>query len=182
MPFWDAVVAEAGDEFPAVELSSMHVDALAALFVLEPASLDVVVASNLFGDILSDLGAALVGGIGMGPSANLDPSRRNPSMFEPIHGTAPDIAGRGVANPVGQIWSAAMMLRHLGHEDAGAAIMDAIAAVLAAGETRTPDLGGEASTAAVTDAILAELAAPNGDGRRERDPAVEMVAAGASYV
>jgi tartrate dehydrogenase/decarboxylase/D-malate dehydrogenase len=157
MPFWDEVVAAAAADYPEVELRSVHVDALAAAFVLEPRELDVVVASNLFGDILSEVGAAIVGGIGLGPSANLDPTRRHPSMFEPIHGSAPDIAGRGLANPIGQIWATAMMLEHLGESAAAAAAMHAIAAVLADAEL-TPDLGGKASTSKVTDAVLGRLA------------------------
>jgi tartrate dehydrogenase/decarboxylase/D-malate dehydrogenase len=160
MPFWDRVVEEVAAEYPDVALQSMHIDALAGLFVLHPERLDVVVASNLFGDILSDLGAAISGSIGMGPSANLNPERRHPSMFEPIHGSAPDIAGEGVANPIGQIWSAAMMLTHLGHLEAGDAVVDAIAAVLRAGRVRTPDLGGAAGTAELTDAIIGALQSP----------------------
>jgi tartrate dehydrogenase/decarboxylase / D-malate dehydrogenase len=156
MPFWDEVVETAAADFPEVELRSVHVDALAAAFVLEPRELDVVVASNLFGDILSELGAGIVGGIGLGPSANLDPTGRYPSMFEPIHGSAPDIAGRGLANPTGQIWAAAMMLEHLGEGDAAAATMDAIAAVLA-GDVLTPDLGGTATTGELTAAVIGAL-------------------------
>ena len=162
MPFWDRVVGELALEYPDVAVDSLHIDALAALFVLHPDRLDVVVASNLFGDILSDLGAAISGSIGMGPSANLNPERRHPSMFEPIHGSAPDIAGLGVANPVGQIWSAAMMLEHLGHPQASTAIVDAIAAVLRVGDVRTPDLGGTATTTEFTDAILRALPSPAG--------------------
>jgi tartrate dehydrogenase/decarboxylase / D-malate dehydrogenase len=156
MPFWDEVVEAAARDHPGVELRSVHVDALAAAFVLEPGELDVVVASNLFGDVLSEVGAAIVGGIGLGPSANLDPTRRHPSMFEPIHGSAPDIAGRGLANPIGQVWAAAMMLEHLGEADAAAAAMAAIGAVLADGP-RTPDLGGSATTAEVTAALVGAL-------------------------
>ncbi|MBS1862102.1 MAG: tartrate dehydrogenase [Actinobacteria bacterium] len=177
MPFWDAAVRSVAAEFPAVELRSVHVDALAAAFVLEPAELDVVVASNLFGDILSEIGAAVVGGIGIGSSANLDPTGRHPSMFEPIHGSAPDIAGLGIADPIGQIWSAAMMLRHLGEVAAAGAIMASIEAVLAAGEVLTPDLGGSARTAAVTAAVVERLAATDGDAG---GAPVEMVAAGGS--
>ena len=153
MPFWDEVVAEVGSEYPDVELTRYHVDALAALLVLDPARFDVVLGSNLFGDILSDLTAALAGSIGIAPCGNLDPSRRHPSMFEPIHGSAPDIVGRGIANPLGQIWSAAMMLEHLGEVSAAAGIERAIEAVLAAG-IRTPDLGGSHGTDEVTDAVI----------------------------
>ena len=165
MPFWDRVVDEVGAEHPAVTIESMHIDALSALFVLHPERLDVVVASNLFGDILSDLGAAVSGSIGMGPSANLNPERRFPSMFEPIHGSAPDIAGRGVANPIGQIWSGAMMLDHLGHPEAAQGIVEAIASVLRDGAVRTPDLGGEATTTQFTQAILGALRSPTALGR-----------------
>jgi tartrate dehydrogenase/decarboxylase/D-malate dehydrogenase len=153
MPFWDEVVSEVGSEYPDVELTRYHVDALAALLVLDPARFDVVLGSNLFGDILSDLTAALAGSIGIAPCGNLDPSRRHPSMFEPIHGSAPDIVGRGIANPLGQIWSAAMMLEHLGEVSAAAGIERAIEAVLAAG-IRTPDLGGSHGTDEVTDAVI----------------------------
>lgn len=153
MPFWDEVVFEVGSEYPDVELTRYHVDALAALLVLDPARFDVVLGSNLFGDILSDLTAALAGSIGIAPCGNLDPSRRHPSMFEPIHGSAPDIVGRGIANPLGQIWSAAMMLEHLGEVSAAAGIERAIEAVLAAG-IRTPDLGGSHGTDEVTDAVI----------------------------
>ena len=157
MPFWDRVVADVGASFPEVALVSMHADALAARLVLSPGDLDVVVASNLFGDILSDLGAALMGSIGMGASANLDPSGRSPSMFEPIHGSAPDIAGQGVANPVGQIWSLSMMLDHLGYPKPAAAIVRSIERVLVEGDTLTPDLGGGATCVAVAEAIASRV-------------------------
>jgi tartrate dehydrogenase/decarboxylase/D-malate dehydrogenase len=146
LPFWDEILEEVSQEFPDVTLSKMHVDALAAEFVLHPDRLDVVVGSNLFADILSDIAAAVVGGIGMAPSANLDPTRQFPSMFEPVHGSAPDIAGRGIANPIGQVWSAAMMLRHLGELDAADAIERAIATVLMEKALHTGDLGGSAVT------------------------------------
>jgi tartrate dehydrogenase/decarboxylase / D-malate dehydrogenase len=157
MPYWDEIVAEVGAEYPAVRTDNFHIDALAAYFVTRPESFDVVVGSNLFGDILSDLAAAVMGGIGMAPAANLNPERRYPSMFEPVHGSAPDIAGRGIANPVGQIWTAKMLLDHIGKEELGSALLNAIEAVLAAGEVRTPDLGGTASTSAMGDAIVAAL-------------------------
>jgi tartrate dehydrogenase/decarboxylase/D-malate dehydrogenase len=158
MPFWDEIVHEVAQEYDDVQTSQQHIDALSAYFVQRPQELDVVVASNLFGDILSDLGAAVVGGIGIAPSANLNTRKEMPSMFEPVHGSAPDIAGRGVANPLGQIWSGALMLQHLGHEEAGTAIVDAIATVLAEGGPRTPDLGGTATTTDVTKAITEALA------------------------
>ncbi len=162
MPFWDEVVRETAASRPGVELKEYHIDALAALFVLDPGRFDVVVASNLFGDILTDLGAAIIGSIGIAPSANLNPEGDHPSMFEPVHGSAPDIAGQGIANPLGQIWAASMMLDHLGHEDAGRAIMTAIGEVLQSG-IRTPDLGGSASTVEVGTAVLEAL----GDGGKQ---------------
>jgi tartrate dehydrogenase/decarboxylase/D-malate dehydrogenase len=157
MPFWDEIFREHSAEHPGVEADQYHIDALAAAFVLDPRRFDVVVASNLFGDILSDLGAAIAGSIGIAPSANLNPEGAFPSMFEPVHGSAPDIAGRGVANPIGQIWSGAMMLEHLGYAQAGEAIVRAIAQVLADTPVRTPDLGGRASTHEVSDQILEAL-------------------------
>jgi tartrate dehydrogenase/decarboxylase/D-malate dehydrogenase len=156
MPFWDEVFGEVAAGFPDVETRELHIDALAAELVLHPDRLDVVVGSNLFGDILSDLGSAAAGSLGLAPSANLNPEREHPSMFEPIHGSAPDIAGRGIANPIGQIWSGALMLDHLGHPEAAAATVTAIERTLADG-VRTRDLGGTAGTAEVTNAILAAL-------------------------
>lgn len=157
LPFWDEVVAERAAAYPDVQVDSEHIDALAAKFVLQPQRFDVVVGSNLFGDILSDLAAAVAGSIGIAPSANLDPTREFPSMFEPVHGSAPDIAGKGVANPVGAVWSAAMMLDHLGFPEAAADVLAAMEATLAQPQTRTRDLGGTASTAEVTAALVAEL-------------------------
>lgn len=157
LPFWDEVVAERGARYPEVRLDSEHIDALAAKFVLQPQRFDVVVASNLFGDILSDLAAAVAGSIGIAPSANLDPTKQNPSMFEPVHGSAPDIAGQGIANPIGAVWSAALMLGHLGHPAAADDVMTAVTATLADPATRTADLGGTASTAEVTEALIAAL-------------------------
>jgi tartrate dehydrogenase/decarboxylase/D-malate dehydrogenase len=157
MPFWDEVVTEIAAEYADVAVELVHIDALAAYLVTRPGSFDVVVGSNLFGDILSDLAAATIGGIGIAPAANLNPERRFPSMFEPVHGSAPDIAGRGVANPIGQIWTAKMLLDHLGKAELGAALLDSIEAVLSAGAVRTPDLGGRATTREMGDAILAEL-------------------------
>ncbi|MFD4597935.1 tartrate dehydrogenase [Streptomyces sp. NPDC058464] len=154
MPFWDELVAERAAGHPEVTWDQEHIDALAAKFVLDPGRFDVVVASNLFGDILSDLAAAVAGSIGIAPSANLNPERDHPSMFEPVHGSAPDIAGRGIANPLGAIWSAALMLDHLGHAEAAARITDAIAAVLATAPVRTPDLGGTATTREFTEALV----------------------------
>jgi tartrate dehydrogenase/decarboxylase/D-malate dehydrogenase len=157
MPFWDEVVAERAAAFPDVEWRSEHIDALAAKFVLQPGSFDVVVASNLFGDILSDLAAAVAGSIGIAPSGNLDPTRTHPSMFEPVHGSAPDIAGKGVANPVGAVWSASMMLDHLGHGAAAQELLAAVESTLRESGTRTRDLGGTAGTEQVTEALVDAL-------------------------
>ncbi len=154
MTFWDELVAERAKWHPQVTWDQEHIDALAAKFVLEPGRFDVVVASNLFGDILSDLAAAVAGSIGIAPAANLNPERDFPSMFEPVHGSAPDIAGRGIANPLGAISSAAMMLDHLGHPEAAQDVTNAITAVLAETDLRTPDLGGTASTTEFTDKLL----------------------------
>ena len=160
MPFWDEVVRERAALHPEVELVEEHVDALAAKLVLRPESFDVIVASNLFGDILSDLAAAVTGSIGIAPSANLDPTRENPSMFEPVHGSAPDIAGKGLANPIGMLWSAALMLEHLDAVHAAARLMGAIEQTLADPATRTRDVGGTASTEEVTTAVVDLLATP----------------------
>ncbi|TDC40680.1 tartrate dehydrogenase [Micromonospora sp. 15K316] len=159
MPFWDEVVAERAAAFPDVRWRSEHIDALAAKFVLQPGSFDVVVASNLFGDILSDLAAAVAGSIGIAPSGNLDPTRTYPSMFEPVHGSAPDIAGKGVANPLGAVWSAAMMLDHLGHPAAAQELVAAMESTLRSPGTRTRDLGGTADTREVTAALVARIRA-----------------------
>ncbi len=154
MPFWDEVVAEVVEQAGDVTLDKMLIDALAARVVLKPLSLDVIVASNLFGDIISDLAAAAAGSIGVAPSGNINPPKEHPSMFEPVHGSAPDIAGQGVANPVGQMWAAAMMLEHLGEAEAGAQLIAAFEAALTDG-VRTGDLGGTASTSEFTEAVLA---------------------------
>ena len=158
MPFWDERVAAMAAHYPEVRRDQYHIDILAAHFVLHPDWFDVVVASNLFGDILSDLGPACTGTIGIAPSANLNPERRFPSLFEPVHGSAPDIAGRGIANPIGMIWSGALMLEHLGHSEAGHEIVRAIERVLAdPSAPRTPDLGGTATTVAMGEAIAEAL-------------------------
>ncbi len=153
MPFWDEITKEVAAGFSEVEWRLMHIDALAAYFVLRPEELDVVVASNLFGDILSDLGGAVMGSIGMAPAANLNPERKYPSMFEPVHGSAPDIAGKGIANPIGQSWTLAMMLEHFGEQELAAKVVTAIEDCLEAG-VKTLDLGGQATTKEVTDAIV----------------------------
>ncbi|WP_166390193.1 tartrate dehydrogenase [Nocardioides ochotonae] len=159
MPFWDEVVRERAAAHPDVRWDSELIDALAAKIVLEPGRFDVIVASNLFGDILSDLTAAVAGSIGIAPSANLDPTREHPSMFEPVHGSAPDIAGKGIANPIGTVWSAVLMLDHLGHGEAAAHLMDAVRRSLREPATRTRDLGGSASTAEVVEALVAAVRA-----------------------
>lgn len=159
MVFWDEVFKSLQQEYPQVACRQYHVDALAARMITAPESLDVVVGSNLFGDILTDLGGALQGSLGIPPSGNINPERRYPSLFEPVHGSAPDIAGKGIANPIAAIWAASMMLDHLGHEDSAALLMRAINAVTAAGQFLTPDLGGSATTAEVGEAIRTQLRA-----------------------
>lgn len=161
MPYWDERFEEVGTRYPQVRRDQFHIDILTANFVLKPDHFDVVVASNLFGDILSDLGPACTGTIGIAPSANINPTGDYPSLFEPVHGSAPDIAGRGIANPIGQIWSAAMMLDHLGHRDAAAGVIQAIEDVLetgAANNTLTPDMGGNSTTEELGAAIAARVA------------------------
>jgi tartrate dehydrogenase/decarboxylase/D-malate dehydrogenase len=157
MPFWDERFRAAAAEFPDIQTSQYHIDILTAHFVQHPDWFDVVVASNLFGDILSDLGPACAGGIGIAPSANLNPEREFPSMFEPVHGSAPDIAGKGVANPIATLWSVAMMLEFLGEPAAAKALMAAIEAVTGEGKVLTRDLGGKAGTKEFTDAVLQRL-------------------------
>jgi len=157
MVFWDEVFADVAREYPEIEASQYHVDAFSARFVTHPHTLDVVVGSNLFGDILSDLGGALMGSLGLPPSASINPAGGVPGIFEPVHGSAPDIAGQGIANPIAAIWSASMLLDDVGEPDAAAAIMRAIEAVTSAGTARTPDLGGNATTSDVGDAVIAAL-------------------------
>jgi tartrate dehydrogenase/decarboxylase / D-malate dehydrogenase len=158
MPFWDECFQTMAREYPDVRTDQYHIDILTAHFVKHPDWFDVVVGSNLFGDILSDLGPGVVGSIGIAPSANLNPEKDFPSMFEPVHGSAPDIAGRGLANPIGQIWSGAMMLRHLGEAAAADAVEGAIRQVLAKASVRTPDLGGRSTTKDVGEAIASVVA------------------------
>jgi tartrate dehydrogenase/decarboxylase/D-malate dehydrogenase len=160
MVLWDEVVADVAKEFPDVELKKYHVDALCARMVTHPQTLDVIVASNLFGDILTDIGSAISGSLGVGPGGNINPDRTTPSMFEPIHGSAPDIAGRGIANPIAAIWAGAMMLDHLGERSAHDRILQAIESVLAGERVKTPDLGGKATTADMTSAVTAALMQP----------------------
>jgi tartrate dehydrogenase/decarboxylase/D-malate dehydrogenase len=159
MPYWDERFAAMGKQYPQVKTAQYHIDGLTIQMVLNPQRFDVIVASNLFGDILSDLGPATAGTIGIAPSGNINPERAFPSLFEPVHGSAPDISGRAIANPIGQIWSGAMMLEHLGEQDAGAAIVKAIEHVLESGSDapRTPDIGGNASTSDLGKAIAAAL-------------------------
>ncbi len=153
MVFWDEVFAEVSRDFPEIGSAKYHVDALAARFITNPETLDVVVASNLFGDILTDLGGALQGSLGIPPSANIDPTRRYPSMFEPVHGSAPDIAGKGIANPLAAIWAGQLMVEFLGHRDAANLLMLAIEHVTRSGAVLTPDLGGRATTQEVGEAV-----------------------------
>ena len=163
MVMWDEIAEIVRKEYPGVEYRKYHVDALAARMVTHPQTLDVLVTSNLFGDILTDIGSAISGSLGIAPGANINPTRAHPSMFEPIHGSAPDIAGRGIANPIGAIWAGALMLDHLGHRDVHDRILGAIERVVAVGAVRTPDLGGSASTRQVADAVVAEMAVGVGD-------------------
>ena len=160
MPFWDERFQVIAKNYPHIKADQYHIDILSAHFVSHPDRFDVVVGSNLFGDILSDLGAAVVGSMGLAPSANLNPEREFPSMFEPVHGSAPDIAGQGIANPVAQIWSGAMMLEHLGETKAARAVEQATFKVIAGGGTLTRDIGGTAGTQDMGKAIAAEVSAP----------------------
>jgi tartrate dehydrogenase/decarboxylase/D-malate dehydrogenase len=157
MAFWDEVFEEMACEYPDISTERVHVDALTMFLVTRPHRYDVIVASNLFGDILSDLGAAVCGGIGLAPGANLNPERHYPSMFEPIHGSAPDIAGQGVANPIAAIMAAGLMLEFLQEDKAAALLRGAIEAILSEGKMRTPDLGGDSSTSKVGDVICEKI-------------------------
>jgi len=157
MVLWDEVAESIRPEFPDVQFRKYHVDAIAARMVTHPGTLDVVVASNLFGDILTDIGSAISGSLGIAPGANINPERNYPSMFEPIHGSAPDIAGKKIANPIGAIWAAALMADHLGHADVHDRILGAIERVVAEARVRTPDLGGTATTGEMAEAIRSEI-------------------------
>jgi tartrate dehydrogenase/decarboxylase/D-malate dehydrogenase len=159
MVMWDEVVGEVARDFPDVTFRKYHVDALAARMITAPQTLDVIVASNLFGDILTDVGAAISGSLGVAPSGNINPDRTTPSMFEPIHGSAPDIAGKGIANPIASIWAGAMMLDHLGEHGAHDSILRAIERVIGDERVKTPDLGGRATTAEMTKAVTSALTA-----------------------
>ncbi|MBP3883330.1 MAG: tartrate dehydrogenase, partial [Olsenella sp.] len=166
MVFWDQIFEEVGREYPDVETHSYLVDAASMLMVKDPGRFQIVVASNLFGDILTDLGAAIAGGMGLAAGANLNPERSFPSMFEPIHGSAPDIAGRGIANPLAAIWSASQMLDHLGYEEWGSLVLEAIEQVLADKSVLTPDLGGKSTTSAVGDVVVEKLKSLFADGAK----------------
>jgi tartrate dehydrogenase/decarboxylase/D-malate dehydrogenase len=159
MVLWDEVVGEVAKEFPDVKYQKFHVDAIAARMITHPQTLDVIVASNLFGDILTDIGSAISGSLGVGPGGNINPERTTPSMFEPIHGSAPDIAGKGIANPIAAIWAGAMMLDHLGERAAHDRILAAIESVIGSEAVKTPDLGGRATTADMAKAVTAALVA-----------------------
>ena len=157
MVLWDEVAEIVRQDYPSVDYRKYHVDALAARMITHPQTLDVMVTSNLFGDILTDIGSAISGSLGIAPGANINPTREHPSMFEPIHGSAPDIAGQGIANPIGAIWAGALMLEHLGHRDLHDKILGAIERVVSTGKVRTPDLGGSSKTKEVADAIVGEM-------------------------
>jgi tartrate dehydrogenase/decarboxylase / D-malate dehydrogenase len=161
MVMWDDIAAEVAAEFPDVTWDKMLVDAMTMRMILKPKTLDTIVATNLHADILSDLAAALAGSLGIAPTANLNPEHRFPSMFEPIHGSAFDITGKGIANPIGTFWTACMMLDHLGEKDAAARLMRAIERTTADPSLHTPDLGGSANTRQVTDAVIASIRADN---------------------
>jgi tartrate dehydrogenase/decarboxylase/D-malate dehydrogenase len=156
MPFWDEVFVEVSKKYPEIPVQTNHIDALCAFMVTKPQTLDVVVASNLFGDILTDVGAAIMGSIGIAPAANINLNGNYPSMFEPVHGSAPDIFGKGIANPIGQIWTGKMMLDYLGEPELGNMLLECVEEVLVDG-VKTPDLGGTSSTGETADAIIAKL-------------------------
>ncbi|PTM59439.1 tartrate dehydrogenase [Desmospora activa] len=156
MPFWDEVFEAVSQDYPDVSTDSQHIDALAAFFVTHPQKFDVIVASNLFGDILTDIGAAIMGSVGIAPAANINVNGKYPSMFEPVHGSAPDIIGKGIANPIGQIWTAKMMLDHFGQEEMGQLLLDVIEEVLQEGYL-TPDIGGKCTTQELTQAIITKM-------------------------
>jgi tartrate dehydrogenase/decarboxylase/D-malate dehydrogenase len=157
MVLWDEVAERVRTDYPSIEYRKYHVDALAARMITHPHTLDVMVTSNMFGDILTDIGSAISGSLGIAPGANINPERTYPSMFEPIHGSAPDIAGKGIANPIGAIWAGALMLDHLGRRDLHDRVVSAIERVVASGKVLTPDLGGQATTRDVADAIRHEI-------------------------
>ena len=157
MVFWDKIFDEVRAQYPDMESRQMHIDALSGFFIMHPERLQMVVASNLFGDILTDLGSAMLGSIGISPSGNINPEKRYPSMFEPIHGSAPDIAGKGIANPVGTFWAIAMMLEELGEKPSADLLMAAVCRVLKEGRETTPDIGGRGTTTSMTDAVISAI-------------------------
>jgi tartrate dehydrogenase/decarboxylase/D-malate dehydrogenase len=157
MTLWDEVAEGVRKDYPGIDFRKYHVDALAARMVTHPQTLDVMVTSNLFGDILTDIGSAISGSLGIAPGANINPERTHPSMFEPIHGSAPDIAGKGIANPIGAMWAGALMLEYLGRKDLHDKVLGAIERVVASGKVRTPDLGGTSTTQDVATAITREI-------------------------
>jgi tartrate dehydrogenase/decarboxylase/D-malate dehydrogenase len=167
MPFWDRVFDDVAHEYPDVRTDSIHLDALLALLIRDPSRFDVIVASNLFGDLLTDLTAALMGSIGLAPSGNLNVVGDMPSMFEPVHGSAPDIVGQGIANPLGQVWAAVMMLEHLGATDSASALLTAMEGAIA-DDCVTPDMGGLLSTADVGRAVVRRIQSLNGHGASPR--------------
>lgn len=158
MPFWDEVFEDVAKEYPDIQTDSQHIDALAAFFVTRPEKFDVIVGSNLFGDILTDIGAAIMGSVGIAPAANINVNGKYPSMFEPVHGSAPDIIGKGIANPIGQIWTAKMMLDHMGEEEIGTVLLDVVESVTNDGII-TPDIGGKYTTQEVTAEVINRLKA-----------------------
>ncbi len=157
MVFWDRIFDEVRAGYGEITSAQMHIDALAGYFIMHPERLEVVVASNLFGDILTDLGSAMLGSIGISPSGNINPEGKYPGMFEPIHGSAPDIAGKGIANPLGTLWAIQMMLEELREKESAGLLMQAMENILAAGKVMTPDIGGKATTSEMTDAVIAEI-------------------------
>ncbi|MFP3887931.1 tartrate dehydrogenase [Priestia filamentosa] len=156
MPFWDSVFEDVSKDYPEIQTDSQHIDALAAFFVTRPHQFDVIVASNLFGDILTDLGAGIMGSVGVAPAANINVNGKYPSMFEPVHGSAPDIVGKGIANPIGQIWTAKMMLDHFGEQELGSVLLDVVESVTN-DSILTPDVGGNYTTEEVTNEIIKRL-------------------------
>ncbi|MFC3040407.1 tartrate dehydrogenase [Virgibacillus xinjiangensis] len=156
MPFWDEIFKEVSKDYPSIQTDSQHIDALAAFFVTHPEKFDIIVASNLFGDVLTDIGAAIMGSVGIAPAANINVNGKYPSMFEPVHGSAPDIIGKGIANPIGQVWTAKMMLDHHGEEEIGSLLLDVVESITH-DQIMTPDLGGKHSTIEVTDEIIKRL-------------------------
>lgn len=174
MPFWDSVFKDVAAGYPEVTTDSQHIDALSAFFVTQPEKFDVIVASNLFGDILTDLGAAIMGSIGIAPAANINVNGKYPSMFEPVHGSAPDIIGKGIANPIGQIWTAKMMLDHFGEQELGTTLLNVIESVTNDGFL-TPDIGGKYTTKEVTNEIITRLIEVEKTGKLVQSNNIEIL-------